>query len=359
MKPFAEQLQIYKKLIDADIEIYGRHVHVTTSDHFGRYPTVVTDAFLDMLSRGGKRLRGALVMVGYEMCGGQDQSMIVRAATAIEMLHAHLLIIDDIQDHSDLRRGRPTVHELLKTYHKQHKLPGEAEHTGLSLALNAAWTGGHAAYRMIGSLNVDGTLRANAMAIMADAIVTTAHGQTQDFMQELTPDTTLEDIEHTMEWKTAYYTILNPLCVGMVLAGAGCEDTDAIRDYALHTGKVFQITDDLIGMFGTSEQTGKNNMDDMREGKRTLLTVYALSHTSPKDHDFLNKCLGNSRLSRTDFEHCRQILENSGARKYAEEQSSIHISAALRSLAKAPSHWQASQRHFLEAFAQSMLQRQV
>ena len=358
MADFITQLQTYKTLIDADIAVYGQHTRTTTAQHFGAYPAVVTDAFLDMLSRGGKRLRGALVMAGYEMCGGTDRTMIVRAATALEMLHAHLLIIDDIQDHSDMRRGRPTVHELLRTYHQKQKLPGDAVHTGLSLALNAAWTGGHAAYRMIGSLNVDGTLRANAMAIMADAIVTTAHGQTQDFMQELTQGTTLADIEHTMEWKTAYYTVLNPLCVGMVLAGAGCEDTDAIRDFALHTGKAFQITDDLIGMFGTSEQTGKNNMDDMREGKRTILTVYALSHTDTTDRQFLGRCLGNQQLTRADFERCRQILLDSGARKYAENQAASHVHAALKSLEKTPASWRTEQVSFLREFASSLIERQ-
>ncbi|MET1033049.1 MAG: polyprenyl synthetase family protein, partial [Candidatus Saccharimonadales bacterium] len=93
---FNAQLTAYKRKIDADIEAYGAHVARSTKQQYGEYGAVVTDAFLDMLGRGGKRLRGALVMAGYEMCGGKNQTMIVRAATAIEMIHTYWLVIDDI-----------------------------------------------------------------------------------------------------------------------------------------------------------------------------------------------------------------------------------------------------------------------
>lgn len=352
-----EQLQNYRRLIDADIKTYAEHVHKTTSEQFGKYPTVVTDTFLDMLERGGKRMRGALVMAGYEMCGGTDRRMIVRAATAIEMVHAHLLIIDDVQDRSDLRRGKPTVHEALKTYHEQHRWKGDAVHTGYSLALNAALAGGHAAQMLIAGLSVDPELRSKAMGIIAHAILTTAHGQTLDFVQELTGEASTESIEQTMEWKTAYYSILNPLCVGMVLAGAGCEDTDAIREYALHTGKAFQITDDIIGVFGTSEQTGKSIMDDIREGKRTLLTVHALAHAEPDQIALLQRCLGNETLSKADFTACEQALRDCGALAYAEQVAATHVAAALTALDAAGRPWQAEQMVFLRDLVQSLLKR--
>jgi len=352
-----EQLETYRRLIDADITVYAAHVHKTTSEQYGRYPTVVTDAFLDMLERGGKRMRGALVIAGYEMCGGTDKQMIVRAATAIEMVHAHLLIIDDVQDRSALRRGKPTVHETLKTYHEQHHWQGDAVHTGYSLALNAALAGGHAAQMLIAGLAVDPELRGKAMGIIAHAILTTAHGQTLDFVQELTGEASATSIEQTMEWKTAYYSILNPLCVGMVLAGAGCEDTDAIRDYALHAGKAFQITDDIIGVFGTSAQTGKGVMDDIREGKRTLLTVHAFAHATPEQISILQRCLGNKALRDDDFAVCQQILRDCGALVYAEQTAQEHVTAALAALDAADRPWQAGQMGFLRDLARSLLKR--
>ena len=346
-------LDVYKAAVETDIAAYTAHVKKTTREHFGEHPAAVTDAFFDMLERGGKRMRGALVIAGYEMCGGTDREMIARAATAIEMLHAHLLIIDDVQDRSAVRRGKPTVHEMLKSYYAEGQSEAAAAHNGMSLALNAAWAGGHAAYRIIAGLNVDATLRSNAMGIIADAIVTTAHGQTQDYMQEVTGQATESDIDHVMEWKTAYYSVLNPLCVGMVLAGAGCEDTDAIRDYALHGGKAFQITDDLIGVFGSNAQTGKDVMDDIREGKQTLLTAYALQHTTATEKAFLRSCLGSPLLSHEDFKRCQEIITASGARNFAETAAEAHIVEGLASLDKAPKHWKPEQVAFLRALARS------
>ena len=79
------------------------------------------------------------------MCGGVEKEMISKAACAIEMMHVYVLIIDDIQDRSELRRGGPTAHKMLETAHGVHKWHGSAEHTGVALALNAALLGSHGA----------------------------------------------------------------------------------------------------------------------------------------------------------------------------------------------------------------------
>src|SRR5690242_20034437 len=122
MVVFKTRLAAYKQAIDADLAAYGRHVADTTRQQYGEYGTLTAETFLDTLQRGGKRIRGALTMVGYEMCGGQDRAMITRAASAIEMIHAYILIIDDIQDRSRLRRGKPTAHTQLAAYHKRRGL---------------------------------------------------------------------------------------------------------------------------------------------------------------------------------------------------------------------------------------------
>ena len=354
---FAGRLRSYKNAIDDDIQTYAAHVRKSTSDKFGTYPALVTDAYLDMLEHGGKRIRGALAMVGYEMCGGTDKQMILRAATALEMMHAYILIIDDIQDRSKLRRGRPTVHQVLAKYAKDHDLHGDPDHAGVALALNAALSGGHAAQMLLAGLSVPDELRIKALGIVNLTMTITAHGQTADIMNELVPDAAATDIEHALEWKTAHYTLLNPLGVGRVLAGADCHDTDAIRDYALHTGKTFQITDDIIGSFGTDEQTGKSTMDDIREGKRTILTSYALEHASPADQEFLRRNLGNEELSHADFGRCRQILKDSGALAHAERVAHDHMKAALASLDEHHTRWNKDGVLFLEGLVQSLLYR--
>ncbi len=357
MAEFSEQLNECRRLINADIDGYANYIRQSTREQYGRDGAAVADAFFDMLERGGKRMRGALVMTGYQMCGGQDLHMIVRAATAIEMIQAALLTLDDIQDRSVVRRGKPTVHKMLESYYQKQGLAGDSAHTGVALALNAMVAGKHAALMLIGGLNVDAELRTKVLGIMSHTFIVTAHGQTADIMNESRPEVDEAAIDNMMEWKTAHYSVLNPLCVGMVLAGAGCEDTDAIRDYALHTGKAFQITDDIIGIFGDEKATGKSPMDDIREGKKTLLTVYALQHTTPGKVAFLRKCLGNPGLTADDFERCRHIIESSGARRYAEKRTEKHIAAALEALKNAPQRWHKDQINFLKGLVDSIQNR--
>lgn len=354
---FVKRLHAYKQAVEADIEAYAPHVQKITKEHFGEYPRVVTDAYIDLLRRGGKRMRGTLVMLGYEMCGGTDKQMIARAATALEMVHAYILILDDIQDRSKMRRGKPTVHEMLAAYHRAHSLKGDASHAGVALALNAACAGLHASQVLLAGLSAPDELKVKALGIVNHTMVTTAHGQTLDIMNELSQQVTDKDVDHVLEWKTAYYSILNPLCTGMVLAGAGCEDTDAIRDYSLYTGKAFQITDDILGIFGSDEKTGKTAMDDIREGKRTVLTLYALNHASDEDKVMLDRSLGNEALTAEEFEECKRILLDSGALQHAKTLAKEYTERAIQSLDAHAHRWQSEPTDLLRGIAQMLLHR--
>lgn len=243
---FKTQLGAYQRAINADIAAYTAHVRHVTKQQYGTHPSAVTNEYLDLLSRSGKRIRGSLVMTGYEMLGGRDKTMIARAATAIEMLHAAMLVIDDIQDHDVVRRGKPAVHVALADYHKKIGMKGVPEATGISLALDAALAGSHAAQVLLAGLEANPELKIKVIGIVNHTIVLTLHGQTYDVINAGLADPDPQDIARATEWKSAHYTFLNPLCVGMVLADAGCEDTDAIREYALNAGVAFQLADDIM-----------------------------------------------------------------------------------------------------------------
>ncbi len=344
-------LSSYKKLIDDDINLYVKHLNSRTHATYGESSAMVSSAFTDLLQRGGKRIRGALTIAGYEMCGGTDQGMIIQAARAIEMMHAYMLIIDDIQDRSDVRRGGPSTHKLLESKHVEQQWKGDATHIGTALALNAALLGSHNAGMILAMLDVSDERKVKALNIMNHTIVVTAHGQTNDIVNEITTDVTDEMIENVLQWKTAHYTFLNPIHMGMVLAGAPCEDTNGITPYALHAGKAFQIADDLkvVGNY-----QDKNAIDDIKEGKQTVLTQYALQHANSDDREFLRICLGNENLSSKAFTQCQEILISSGAVAHAQAVKQRHIETALISLNEHEDRWQKSQVTLLHNLAQSL-----
>lgn len=353
------RLATYKQAIDADIAVYAKHVRATTLTQYGPFAALEVEAFLDMLARGGKRIRGALVITGYEMCGGTDQAMIMHAARAIEMMHAYALIVDDIQDRARLRRGKTATYRYFAEYHKAHNLKGDSKHAGIALALNAAMAGAHAAEIILANLPVEPQLRLNVLSIMNRTMMITYHGQMTDIMNSYVDTVDPADIDRVLEWKTALYSFINPLHVGMVLAGAGCEHTDAITPFALHVGRAFQITDDILGIFGNEQEVGKSPLDDIREGKATLLSVYALAHASPKDASYVRGQLGNAKLSVQAFEHCKEIIMQSGAHAYAQRKAREEIKMALTALDERAGIWPADAVAFLRSLAGSIQGRTV
>ncbi len=354
---FTKKLVQYKKLIDKDIDAYSKTIEKSTLQTFGKYSRVASDAYFEILKRGGKRIRGALVMLGYEMSGGKDMDLAIKAARAIEMMQAYILIIDDIQDRSAIRRGGPAAHKILEQYHQKHHLAGDAEHFGIAIALNSALGGAHAAQIILANLEIDESIRIKLVSIMNHTMLITSHGQTNDIVNELIADVDEQAVDNVLEWKTAHYTFLNPLHVGMVLANAGCGATDAIRDYAINAGKAFQITDDILGIFGAEQDSGKSPMDDIREGKRTILTVYALENAPSSDQNFLIQMLGNQNITPVEFERCKQIINDSGALEYARQQAKTRAETAIKSLEPHRNMWSSEGINFLNGLAQFLLVR--
>lgn len=349
-KQFNTTLTSYKKRLDTAIERFAKQAQKNTLQDYGTNARVALDAFIEILQRGGKRIRGSLVIHAYETLGGEDSDMIDQVALAVEMMHAYILIIDDIQDRSAVRRDGPTAHVLLENYHEKHELAGDASHFGVSIALNAALEGAHAANVLLSKLDIDAEKKLHVIEKLNSTMQTTAHGQTGDIMNEVVATVTQRDIDSVLEWKTARYTILNPLQIGMILAGADETQLRQIETFSLRAGRLFQITDDIIGTFGSEFETGKSPMDDVREGKRTILTVYALEHADDGNKNFVLSCLGNADLSPASFERYKQILVECGALQYAKECAQIDAEKAEYALEELDASWNESGVEFMRQF---------
>jgi geranylgeranyl diphosphate synthase, type I len=332
---FVKTLAGYKSLIDSNINDYVKLQKKNVLNNYGENSAQAMDAYYDILQRGGKRIRGALAIVGYKLVGGKDMAMIVEAARILEMIHAYILIIDDINDKSRLRRGAATAHYMLADKHRDSSYFGDSAHFGESIAINAALVGCHNAQAELSLFDLPDNIKVKALGVVNYSMGVTGHGQINDMYNEVVSDVRLELVNKVLDWKTAHYTFLNPLTFGMILAGASCADTDAIAGYSMNAGRVFQITDDILGTFSESDNSGKSPLDDTREGKRTVLSLSAIEQASKADKYFLLQQLGNQDLTRSNFEQVKKIYQETGALKQSQLLVSGYATTAQAELRSA------------------------
>ncbi len=273
--------------------------------------------------RGGKRLRGALVLLGCEAAGGREPEALP-ASLGCELLHAYLLIHDDFMDRDELRRGGPTLHTSLGRAH--------GEHLGASLALLLgsicqAW-----AHELLLSSPVPPERSLAALQLFEAAIEQVTVGQMLDLAAAKVGELPVSAVLEIERRKTGGYTFELPLRLGALLGGATAALDDALSRYARPLGVAFQIADDLLGTFGAPEVTGKPNGSDLREGKRTLLISAALEAATPADASALREGLGNADLTDHQADALRAILRRTGAPEAARQQAESLCAEALRAL---------------------------
>ncbi len=356
-RSFLKQLDDQQKLINADILAYCSAFNKDIGRRYGDYSAEAAAAFTGLLGRGGKRIRGSLVMSSYKMFGGTNESMILQAARAVEMLHAYILMIDDINDRSVMRRGAPAAHIALKEFHERHHLKDGSQHFGEAIAMNAALLGAHQAQIIMSQLDVEPEKRLAALTNLNSCLSVTVHGQFNDLFNEVVETVDRGAVENVLLWKTAYYTFMNPLQLGAILAGANGNTLELIRDYSLHAGRVFQITDDILGIFGEQFESGKSPLDDLREGKRTLLTIYALDNAPKPDAYFLETMMGNRKLTMAEFNRCREIIASSGALQFARDEAKTSADKARAVLKNSAQSWEGQGVAFLDGLVQFLVDR--
>lgn len=335
-----------KSAIDSDLATFADK-WVQTYDSIERKPI---EAFADILLRGGKRLRGILAMQSYYAHGGTDPEVAIGAARVSEIGQTYLLLIDDIQDKSEVRRGGPSAHVLLGSNAiRSAAMHGDLDHYGESQTINAALAGMHRADTELLALPADSHAILSAMRQMHLRAEITAAGQIKDiYNQSSNHIPSVEDIERVLTNKTAYYTFVGPLELGATLAGSEKLDENLLK-YAINIGCAYQIADDVIGIFGETNETGKSNNDDIREGKMTLLTQYALRHADELDKILLDHIIGNETASDKECDAVREIMIRVGAREYCEARLEFYRNVAESALQQAAAFHDSQFIDFLES----------
>lgn len=130
-------------------------------------------------------------------------------------------------------------------------------------------------------------------------------------------DISLDDYLYMATSKTAYYSASTPLVIGALFAGANQERSEALRAYGLQAGLAFQLKDDELNLFGDANKLGKDLRSDIVEGKRTYLTLYALSHLNALQSAQLKEILTKSHNSPDELDEACALIEASNARTHS------------------------------------------
>ncbi|MEO8798869.1 MAG: polyprenyl synthetase family protein [Polyangiaceae bacterium] len=226
------------------------------------------EALKSLVLRGGKRLRGVLLAAAFEASGGGDRAPIMPALVGFELLQAYLLIHDDWMDGDLVRRGGPTVHAALREVFGTAEGDAQAILTGdlaQALALEAITACAVPAERIGRAAKAVSVLLRNVtLGQMLDV-----RGAVARYPERAT------GLDHVYERKTASYTVTGPLEIGALLAGATDERVARLGAVARPLGILFQLRDDVLGVFGDPAVTGKSASSDLRQGKFTALVVEA------------------------------------------------------------------------------------
>lgn len=226
---------------------------------------------------GGKLTRPHLVHLSYRAFGGRDRDAAATLGASFEMLHAALLVHDDVIDRDLVRRGRPTLGARYRTDALEQGNPPElADHVGNSAALIG------------GDVLLAGSIRLAARAgaatgsseplldVMHAAVLAAAAGELDDLVFSVeASDISVDQVLDMGRLKTASYSFEAPLRAGAVLAGATPRTAERLGGIGRTIGIAYQVIDDVLGTFGDPEVTGKSIDSDLRSDKRTVLGAFA------------------------------------------------------------------------------------
>lgn len=267
---------------------------------------------------------------------------IVGIAAALEIFHAAALVHDDLMDQSDTRRGQPAIHKRFEAFHVKHKFLGSPERFGQSgsvlvgdLMLN--W-----------SSEVFGTAVVNAPTSVVEQLCRTEFskmrfevmaGQYLDVLEEnaapLRPlSEAVTRAENVMLYKTAKYSLEAPLLIGASFAGASADTLRGLSNFGIPLGMAFQLRDDILGVFGDPEVTGKPAGDDLREGKRTVLVALTLQNLPTSVAKIFNGLLCDRDLREEQIKFMQQAIKDSGALKKTEQMIEEYGDRAIETLAQ-------------------------
>ena len=264
-------------------------------------------ALRDLVLAGGKRLRPAFCHWAYVGAGGgADDPAVIDAGAGLELLHTFALVHDDIMDGSATRRGTDTIHVLFESCHALDGWRGEARRFGEGVAILV----GDLAFVYADHLLAGAPPAAHQ--VFTELRIEVNVGQFLDLLGTARGHADEATARRISRFKSGKYTVERPLHLGAALAGRLDALAAPLSGYGLPLGEAFQLRDDLLGVFGDEDVTGKPVGEDLREGKPTLLYAMAVEQASEADAAVLAR-YGAADLDEEEVAALQDVLLGSGA----------------------------------------------
>ncbi len=301
------------------------------------------DAVYSYINAGGKSLRPAVLMFACGAVGGYERTALP-AAAAVELYHTFTLVHDDIIDRDTMRRSVETVHTEF-TRRGQSELGYDertSTHYGLAIAILAGDMQQGWAASLLPRLHTEFGLPAELALHLTTELFTRTqvlliNGETTDIRQAETPidDLTEQDVLGMLWQKTGIlyeFAGRAGAAIGLQVTDLSHPTVEAVAQFAGKCGIAFQIQDDVLGIVGDTQKTGKSVGSDIREGKRTIIVLHALKNMSQADHDAVLAVLGNPEASEDAVKAVIQKLDAAGGIDYARDLSMQYVEDALTHL---------------------------
>ncbi|KLO32061.1 bifunctional (2E,6E)-farnesyl/geranyl diphosphate synthase [Mycobacterium haemophilum] len=296
----------------------------------------------DFVLNGGKRLRPAFAYWGWQAVATQSpDNAVLLLFSALELLHAFALLHDDVIDESLTRRGRPTAQVRFAALHRDRKWRGSPDQFGKSAAiligdLAQAWADDIVSQVCRANLPPDAQSR--VQRVWTDIRTEVLGGQYLDIVAEASAAESIASAMSVATYKTACYTVSRPLQLGLAAAADRPDIAGIFGQFGTDLGVAFQLRDDVLGVFGDPEVTGKPSGDDLRSGKRTVLMAEAMAladKSDPLAANLLRTSIGTA-LTDAQVRELRDVIKSVGALAAAEDRIAALTDSALSTLAAAP-----------------------
>jgi geranylgeranyl diphosphate synthase, type I len=284
----------------------------------------------------GKRIRPALLLLGYRAAGGGDVRDVHGPALALELLHTCALAHDDVIDRAPTRRGRPTIHRRFADEHREQSWAGDPDAFGEAVAILLGDLAFVHADELFLSAHVPPAQLLAGLARFTELREEVMAGQYLDLVAATSRATDRDLALQIATLKSGRYSVARPLEVGALLAGGPDDVVEVLGRFGDPLGRAFQVRDDLLGVFGEEAATGKSVASDLVEGKRTLLVAEAMARLDDGGRAVLEAGLGDPDLTPERAAELRQLLERCGARAAAEDYVDQAVADAVWALDGAP-----------------------